>query len=90
MNKSLKLRVDLRAFCIIGILLKFDYFASKVESFIGKRDKKRKSHIGMVNERGEKKLLEALDLISAIEGQKSVICLGKSSQKTDNAINFSR
>lgn len=46
--KSLKLRVNAGAFCVIGILLKFDYSASKVESFVAEKSEKRRSQIGMV------------------------------------------
>lgn len=47
-DKSLKLRVDVGAFCVINILLKLDYSMSKVENFVTKRGKKRRSQIGMV------------------------------------------
>lgn len=43
MDKSLKLRVDVRAFCIVGIFLKLDFLTSKVERFIIRKSKEKKS-----------------------------------------------
>lgn len=47
-DKNLKLKIDIKAFCSIGIFLKLNYSISKMESFVNNRDKKRKSQIGIV------------------------------------------
>ena len=47
-DKNLKLKINVRAFCTISIFLKLNYSTSKVKSFVIKKSKKRKSQIRII------------------------------------------